>query len=395
MMTDNKIVFLGGARTAVGTFGGTLAKVPTHELGAHAMKAALSRSNVPAEKIDEVIIGCVGQVGEEAFLARRIALKAGARDDSNAMTVNRLCGSGLQAVQSAALELRSGDSKYVVAGGAENMSLQPFLDYGARDGWRLGSRTLIDGTQSLVTDPFGNYPMGNTAEAVAAEFNVSRKDQDEFAAESQRRAAAAQEAGFFNEEIEAIEVKERHNTVIFDKDEHPRAGSTFEKLSTLRPAFIKDGTVTAGNSSGINDAAAALVMTTASTAHDDGLSPIGELVAFARAGIRPEIMGYAPKLATERVLEKAGLTTEDMDWIEVNEAFAAQAVAVVRDLGLDPEKVNPLGGAIALGHPVGATGSILTLRTLIQMKRTGGELGLITMCIGGGQAVAAIVRVLN
>ncbi|ALC07115.1 Acetyl-CoA acetyltransferase [Corynebacterium deserti GIMN1.010] len=394
-MTDNKIVFLGGARTAVGTFGGTLAKVPTHELGAHAMKAALSRSNVPAEKIDEVIIGCVGQVGEEAFLARRIALKAGARDDSNAMTVNRLCGSGLQAVQSAALELRSGDSKYVVAGGAENMSLQPFLDYGARDGWRLGSRTLIDGTQSLVTDPFGNYPMGNTAEAVAAEFNVSRKDQDEFAAESQRRAAAAQEAGFFNEEIEAIEVKERHNTVIFDKDEHPRAGSTFEKLSTLRPAFIKDGTVTAGNSSGINDAAAALVMTTASTAHDDGLSPIGELVAFARAGIRPEIMGYAPKLATERVLEKAGLTTEDMDWIEVNEAFAAQAVAVVRDLGLDPEKVNPLGGAIALGHPVGATGSILTLRTLIQMKRTGGELGLITMCIGGGQAVAAIVRVLN
>lgn len=260
-MTDNKIVFLGGARTAVGTFGGTLAKVPTHELGAHAMKAALSRSNVPAEKIDEVIIGCVGQVGEEAFLARRIALKAGARDDSNAMTVNRLCGSGLQAVQSGALELRSGDSKYVVAGGTENMSLQPFLDYGARDGWRLGSRTLIDGTQSLVTDPFGNYPMGNTAEAVAAEFNVSRKDQDEFAAESQRRAAAAQEAGFFNEEIEAIEVKQRRNTIIFDKDEHPRAGSTFEKLSTLRPAFIKDGTVTAGNSSGINDAAAALVMT--------------------------------------------------------------------------------------------------------------------------------------
>lgn len=394
-MTDNKIVFLGGARTAVGTFGGTLAKVPTHELGAHAMKAALSRSNVPAEKIDEVIIGCVGQVGEEAFLARRIALKAGARDDSNAMTVNRLCGSGLQAVQSAALELRSGDSKYVVAGGTENMSLQPFLDYGARDGWRLGSRTLIDGTQSLVTDPFGNYPMGNTAEAVAAEFNVSRKDQDEFAAESQRRAAAAQEAGFFNEEIEAIEVKQRRNTIIFDKDEHPRAGSTFEKLSTLRPAFIKDGTVTAGNSSGINDAAAALVMTTASTAHEDGLSPIGELVAFARAGIRPEIMGYAPKLATERVLEKAGLTAADMDWIEVNEAFAAQAVAVVRDLSLDPEKVNPLGGAIALGHPVGATGSILTLRTLIQMKRTGGELGLITMCIGGGQAVAAIVRVLN
>lgn len=394
-MSDNKVVFLGGARTAIGTFGGTLAKVPTHELGAHALKAALKRTNIPAEKIDEVIIGCVGQVGEEAFLARRIALKAGLRDDSNAMTVNRLCGSGLQAVQSAALELRSGDSKYVVAGGAENMSLQPFLDYGARDGWRLGSRTLIDGTQSLVTDPFGQYPMGNTAEAVATKFDISRQAQDEFAAESQRRALAAQEAGYFNEEIEAIEVKQRRDIITFDKDEYPRAGSTFEKLSSLRPAFIKDGTVTAGNSSGINDAAAALVMTTESTAKQEALQPIGELVAFAKAGINPEIMGYAPKLATERVLAKAGLVAADMDWIEVNEAFAAQAVAVVRDLNLNAEKVNPLGGAIALGHPVGATGSILTLRTLTQLRRTGGEFGLITMCIGGGQAVAAIVRVLN
>ena len=392
-MSEDKVVFLGGARTAVGTYGGTLSQVPNHKLGAHAMKAALDNANVPAETIDEVIIGCVGQVGEEAFLARRIALEAGARDDSTAMTVNRLCGSGLQAIQSAALELRTGDSRYAVAGGAENMSLQPFLDYGARDGWRLGDRTIIDGTKSLITDPFGQYPMGNTAEAVATEFGISREEQDAFAAQSQQRAAKAQEEGLFDAEIAPIEVSKKRETITFAKDEHIRPGSNVEKLSKLRPAFVKDGTVTAGNSSGINDAAAALVLSLESRAHADGLEPIGELVAFAKAGIRPEIMGYAPKLATERVLAKSGLTLDQIDWIELNEAFAAQAVAVVRDLGMDPEKVNPLGGAIALGHPVGATGSILTLRTLVNLKRTGGEYGLVTMCIGGGQAVAAILRV--
>ncbi|MGD7003770.1 thiolase family protein [Corynebacterium halotolerans] len=392
-MSEDKVVFLGGARTAVGTYGGTLSQVPTHQLGAHAMKAALENVDVSAETVDEVVIGCVGQVGEEAFLARRIALGAGARDDSTAMTVNRLCGSGLQAVQSAALELRTGDARYAVAGGAENMSLQPFLDYGARDGWRLGDRTVIDGTKSLITDPFGQYPMGNTAEAVATEFGISREEQDIFAAESQRRATKAQEDGLFDAEIAPIEISRKRENITFAKDEHIRPGTSAEKLSKLRPAFVKDGTVTAGNSSGINDAAAALVLSLESTAQADGLQPIGELVAFAKAGIRPEIMGYAPKLATERVLEKSGLTLEQIDWIELNEAFAAQAVAVVRDLGMDPEKVNPLGGAIALGHPVGATGSILTLRTLINLKRTGGEYGLVTMCIGGGQAVAAIIRV--
>lgn len=392
-MSEDKVVFLGGARTAVGTYGGTLSQVPTHQLGAHAMKAALENVDVSAETVDEVVIGCVGQVGEEAFLARRIALGAGARDDSTAMTVNRLCGSGLQAVQSAALELRTGDARYAVAGGAENMSLQPFLDYGARDGWRLGDRTVIDGTKSLITDPFGQYPMGNTAEAVATEFGISREEQDIFAAESQRRATKAQEDGLFDAEIAPIEISRKRENITFAKDEHIRPGTSAEKLSKLRPAFVKDGTVTAGNSSGINDAAAALVLSLESTAQADGLQPIGELVAFAKAGIRPEIMGYAPKLATERVLEKSGLTLEQIDWIELNEAFAAQAVAVVRDLGMDPEKVNPLGGAIALGHPVGATGSILTLRTIINLKRTGGEYGLVTMCIGGGQAVAAIIRV--
>lgn len=391
-MSKEKIVFLGGARTAVGTFGGALSHVPTHKLGAHAMAAALEKSKVSAETIDEVVIGCVGQVGEEAFLARRIALQAGARDDSNAMTVNRLCGSGLQAVQSAAMELKSGDSRYAVAGGAENMSLQPFLDYGARDGWRLGDRNLIDGTKSLVTDPFGKYPMGNTAEAVAREFRISRVQQDEFAAESQRRAAHAQHGGLFDNEISPIEIAKNRETIVFEKDEHIRPNTSVEKLAKLRPAFSKEGSVTAGNSSGINDAAAALVLTLDSTAKSDGLKPIGELVAFSKAGIRPEIMGYAPKFATERVLEKTGLSLKQIDWIELNEAFAAQAVAVIRDLNMDRDKVNPLGGAIALGHPVGATGSILTLRTLLNLKRTDKEYGLITMCIGGGQAVAAIVR---
>lgn len=392
-MAKDQVVFLGGARTAVGAYGGTLSQVPNHQLGSHAVQAALDNAGVGAEAIDEVVIGCVGQVGEDAFLARRVALAAGVREDSTAMTVNRLCGSGLQAVQSAAQELRSGDSRYAVAGGSENMSLQPFLDYGARDGWKLGDRKVLDGTKSLITDPFGQYPMGNTAEAVATEFGISRQEQDEFAAESQRRAAKAQEEGLFDSEIAPIEVAQRRETITFAKDEHIRPSSSIEKLAKLRPAFVKDGTVTAGNSSGINDAAAALVLSLRSTAEADGLQPIGELVAFAKAGIRPEIMGYAPKLATERVLEKAGLTLDQIDWIELNEAFAAQAVAVIRDLGMNPEKVNPLGGAIALGHPVGATGSILTLRTLHNLKRTGGEYGLITMCIGGGQAVAAIVRV--
>lgn len=395
-MTDttnpNAPVFLSGARTAVGSFGGNLAGVPNHELGAHSTRAALQRAGVPAESVDEFIYGCVGQVGGDAFLARRISLASGARDSSTAMTVNRLCGSGLQAVQSAAQELATGQSRYVIAGGAENMSAQPFLDYGARDGWRLANRTVIDGTLSLVTDPFGNYPMGTTAEAVAREFNVSREEQDAFAAESQRRAADAQEAGLFSDEIEPLEVRKRRDTVIVDSDEHPRPGTTVEKLAKLRPAFDPEGSVTAGNASGINDAGAALVMTTRATAAADGVRPIGELVGFAKAGVRPEIMGYAPRYAVEKVLSQTELALSDIGWIELNEAFASQAVAVSRDLGLDPEKVNPLGGAIALGHPIGATGAILTLRTLLNLHRTGREFGLVTMCIGGGQAVAAVLR---
>lgn len=391
---DDRIVFVAGARTAVGKYGGSLSGVDNHLLGAHAFKEALARAEITAEVIDEVIVGCVGQVGGDAFLARRIAVEAGVRPDSTAMTVNRLCGSGLQAVHSAAVELSRRESQVVMAGGSENMTRQPFMDFQARNGWRLGDHTLVDGTMSLVTDPFSGGPMGLTAENVARKYGITRQDQDEFAALSQARAAQAQEAGLFEAEIAPITVRQGKNEVVFDKDEHLRSGTTVETLAKLRPAFMKDeqASVTAGNSSGINDGAAMLVMTTESHAREQGMPILGELVDFTKAGVTPDIMGYAPKLAIEKLLERNSLKVSDIDWVELNEAFAAQAVAVIRDAGLDPEKTNPMGGAIALGHPVGATGSILTLRTLLALKRTDAELGMVTMCIGGGQGVAALIR---
>lgn len=389
-----KIVVIEGARTAVGKYAGSLSGIPNHIMGSIAMKEAVKRAGVAADAVDEVIVGCVGQIGGDAFLARRIALEAGVRNDSTAFTVNRLCGSGLQAIQSGAMELRAGDSKIVVAGGSENMSRQPFMDFEARNGWKMGNHTLIDGTMSLVTDPFGSYPMGVTAENVAEKFGISRADQDEFAARSQALAAKAQGEGLFQPEIVDVVVKERKSERIFNEDEHLRPTSTVEKLAKLRPAFKEGGSVTAGNSSGINDAAAMLVLTTESVAKAEGLQPIAEFVSFAKAGVEPEIMGFAPALAIPRALEKAGLSLGDIEWIELNEAFAAQALSVIRDQNLDMDKTNPLGGAIALGHPVGATGAILSLRTIYNLRRTGKEFGMVTMCIGGGQGVAAIFKAL-
>lgn len=389
---SEKTVIVAGARTPVGTFGGALAAVPNHELGAHAVRHAVERAGIDVKAVDEFVLGCVGQVGGDAFIARRVALAAGARPSSTALAVNRLCGSGLQAVATAALELRAGDADVVVAGGSENMSRQPFLDYEARNGWRLGDHTLVDGTLSLVTDPWGRYPMGATAERVAERFDVSRQAQDEFAAESQRRAQEALDAGTVREEIAPITVLERKGERVVDTDEHPRAGITVEKLAAMRPAFAAGGSVTAGNSSGINDAGAALVVTTERVARERGLEVLGELVGFATAGLEPEIMGYAPRYAIEKVLSRTGLTLDDIGWIELNEAFAAQAVAVIRDAGLDPERTNPLGGAIAWGHPIGATGTILALRALLAQRRHGIEHSLVSMCIGGGQAVAAVFR---
>jgi acetyl-CoA C-acetyltransferase len=386
------VVIVGGARTAIGTYGGSFKDTPAVELGAAAVRAALERSGVSSAEVDEVVLGCVGQVGSDAFNARRVALAAGLPISSNAYNVNRLCGSGLQAIWSAAMEITCGEADIVVAGGDENMSMQPFLDYGARQGYRLADRTAVDGTLSLVTDPWGRYPMGVTAERVADRFHVSREEQDDFAFLSQSRAREAIAAGLFDDEIVGVEVTERRSTRVVTADEHPRPDTTREKLGRLAAVFSDGGTVTAGNSSGINDAAAALVVMKESVARARGLRPLGRLLAMAKGATEPEIMGYAPTFAIGRVLTKLKMTVADLDVVELNEAFAAQSVAVIRDAKLDPDRVNPHGGAIALGHPIGATGAILTLKLLYDLRRRQAELGMVTMCIGGGQALAAVYQ---
>jgi acetyl-CoA C-acetyltransferase len=384
----DRIVLVGGARTAIGRFGGALKDVDAHDLGAAVIREALTRSRVEPEEVDEVVVGQVGQVGPDAYNARRCTIGAGIPPRATAMNVNRLCSSGLQAILTGAQEILTGQATVVVAGGNESMSRQPFLDYGARDGFRLGSRELVDGTLSLVTDPFGRYPMGETAERVAERYGVSRADQDAFAARSQERALAAIEAGAFDEEI--LPIQPPRADAPFARDEHPRAGTTLDSLGKLRPVFREGGTVTAGNSAGINDGAAAVVVMRASEAERRGLRPRLRLVSWAVSGIEPELMGYAPALAIPAALEKAGLTRDEIDVVELNEAFAAQAVAVVRDVGLDAEKVNLTGGAIALGHPVGATGAILTVKLMYALERLGKRRGIVTMCVGGGQGMAAV-----
>jgi acetyl-CoA C-acetyltransferase len=395
MPSSDSVVIAAGARTPIGTFGKAFAGVPAHELGAAAIRAALQRARVKPGEVDEVVLGCVGQVGPDAFNARLAALAAGVPASATAMNVNRLCGSGLQAIYTGAAEILLDQASVVVAGGDENMTRQPFLDYAARDGYRLGHRTVIDGTLSLITDPWGDYPMGVTAENVARRYDVSRADQDEFALRSQQRAAAAIQAGLFDQQITPVTVTERKAERLVDRDEHPRPDTTLDKLASLRPVFADGGTVTAGNASGINDAGAAVVLMRASTAAARGVTPLGEFVCFATAGIEPEIMGYAPTFAIARVLDQAGLRPDQLGVVELNEAFAAQAVAVIRDAKLDPEIVNPNGGAIALGHPIGATGAILTIKLLDEMRRRGSEWGLVSMCIGGGQAVAAVLRLIS
>jgi len=387
---ERDVVIVGAARTPIGRFGGALADVPAHELGAVAVRGALARATVGAADVEEVILGQVGQVGADAYNARRVAVTAGIPVTSTAMNVNRLCGSGLQAVITAAHSIRNGDAVTVVAGGNESMSGQPFLLYGERLGFRLGDRTAVDGTMSLVTDPFGGYAMGETAEQVADRFGVDRLAQDEFAYVSQQRAGQAIKEGRFRDQIEPVSVASRAGTMSVDTDEHPRPDITREDLAKLRPAFRENGTVTVGNSSGINDGAAALVLMGADAARRRGMPARARLVASAVCGIEPGIMGYAPVAAVQKALDRAGLDAEDLDVIELNEAFAAQAVAVIRDSQLDESKVNPNGGAIALGHPVGATGAILTVKLLAELERSGGRYGLVTMCIGGGQGIAAI-----
>lgn len=390
-MTEHRVVILGGARTPIGSFAGTLSAVDAHELGAAAVTEALRRAHVTADQVGEVIMGCISQVGPDAYNARRVALAAGLANGVPAFNVNRLCGSGLQAIWSGAQQLLWGGVDAVVAGGNESMSRTPFLDFSSRSNARLGNREMLDGTLAILTDPFSKKHMGVTAENVAQRYGVSRVEQDEFAVESQRRAASSAAQVAFAEEIVAVSSGGRQSVVV-ERDEHPKPATTLETLAGLRPAFAAGGTVTAGNASGINDGAAATVLMRESTARERGLSGLATLEAVATAAIEPELMGYAPVLALQRLWQQTGLAPSDVDVIELNEAFASQAVAVIRDAGLDPETVNPYGGAIALGHPVGATGAILTVRAALDLDRRDLEYAVVTMCIGGGQALAALLR---
>ena len=390
-MDQTRIVLVNGARTPVGSFGGVFKDVPGFELGATAARGALARSGVSPAEVREVVMGCIGQVGPDAYNARRVAIAAGLPTNTPAYTVNRLCGSGLQAIWSAAMEMRWNDLDITLAGGDESMTRMPFYDFGARAGYKLGDHSLVDGTLMMLTDPFHGIHMGVTAENVAAKYGVSRAEQDEFALESQRRAATPEAAAAFAEEIVPVEVGGRKPFTV-TTDEHPKPDTTLEGLAKLRPAFERDGTVTAGNASGINDGAAAVVLATEQAAADRGLTPLVTLEAVTTAAMEPELMGYAPVLALQSLFAKTGLSPADIDVVELNEAFASQAVAVIRDAKLDAGRVNPYGGAIALGHPVGATGAILSLRVAKHLARHDLETGIVTMCIGGGQALAALFR---
>jgi acetyl-CoA C-acetyltransferase len=385
------VVVVGAARTPIGKYAGAFATVPAHELGAAAVKAALSRAQVSREAVDEVIMGCIAQVGPDAYNARRVSIAAGIPVSSTAVTVNRLCGSGLESILNGAMQLQVGASDVVVAGGDENMTRVPFLMPEGRAGFRLGDRTLMDGTLAMLTDPWSNQLMGATAEAVARAHSVSRLDQDTWAALSQQRAVAAMARGVFTEQIVAIDVLlGKGKTTTVDTDEHPRAGTTVETLASLVPSFAKDGTVTAGNSSGINDGAAAVVLMREDDAKRDGRLPMLRLRAWARGALEPGLMGFAPAIAIPRALAKAGMSITDLDVVELNEAFAAQVVAVMRATNMTEEQTNPNGGAIAFGHPVGATGAILTTRLAYYLRDQNLQAGMVTMCIGGGQALAAI-----
>ena len=386
------IVILSGARTAIGTFGGSLAGIPPILLGATAARSALERAGVEGAQIGHVAYGhVINTEPRDMYLSRVAAMEAGIPETTPAMNVNRLCGSGAQAIVSVIQSLAMGDADFGLAGGAESMSRSPHILPTARWGQKMGDTSGADMMLGALNCPFGTGHMGVTAENVAAEHDIRREAQDSLALESQNRAAAAIADGRFADQIVPIEVKVRRETKVFDTDEHPKA-TTLDALSGLRAVFQKDGTVTAGNASGINDGAAALVLATADAADGAGLKPRARVLGYAHAGVRPQVMGIGPVPAVQNLFEKTGLSVADFDVIESNEAFAAQALAVNRALGLDPARVNPNGGAIALGHPVGATGAIITVKALYELERIGGSRALITMCIGGGQGIALAIE---
>lgn len=391
-MSASDIVILSGARTAIGTFGGSLAAVPPIQLAATVTRAALDRAGVAPDRIGQVVFGhVINTEPRDMYLSRVAMLEAGIPHTTPAMNVNRLCGSGAQAIVSAAQALMLGDADFAVAGGAESMSRSPYVVPSARFGAKMGDQVMLDMMTGALTCPMGTGHMGVTAENVAAEHDITREQQDAFAMESQRRAAAAIAAGHFKDQIVPVEVKSRKGMVAFDTDEHPK-DTSLEKLAGLNAVFQKGGSVTAGNASGINDGAAALVMARADAAERAGLTPRARILGYAVAGVRPEVMGIGPVPAVEALMARTGLKAGDFDVIESNEAFAAQALAVNKGLGLDPARVNPNGGAIALGHPVGATGAILMVKAIHELERTGGRTALITMCIGGGQGIAIAIR---
>jgi len=391
MNTLPEVVVLSATRTAIGRYGGGLAGVPPCDLAATVVREAVRRAGIEPADVGHAVLGNVIHTEtRDMYLARVAAVNGGLPVTTPAFTVNRLCGSGLQAIVSAAQAIRLGDADAAVAGGAESMSRGQYWVPGLRWGQRMQDGVVIDAVVGALTDPFASCHMGVTAENVAAEYGISRADQDALAVQSHRRAAAAAQAGYFAEQITPVQAPARKGTVEVVADEHIRPDTSAESMARLRPAFADDGTVTAGNASGVNDAAAAVVLASSGYAASHGLQSLGRLVAYSHAGVEPRIMGIGPIPATRKVLDRTGLKVDEIDVFEVNEAFAAQALAVIRELGLPPERTNPNGSGISLGHPIGATGAILVVKALYELRRVGGRYALVTMCIGGGQGIAAI-----
>ena len=388
-----KIVLAGACRTAIGVMGGTLSTTPATDLGAIVIKEALNRAGVPADQVDQVYMGCVIQAGQGQNVARQASIKAGLPIETPAVTINVVCGSGLNCVNMAAEMIAAGDADIVVAGGMENMSMAPYAVMQGRYGYRMNDGKLVDTmVHDALWDAFNDYHMGITAENICEKWGLTREELDKFAATSQQKAVAAQESGAFDKEIVPVEVKKKKETIVFAKDEGPRPGTTAEGIAKLRPAFKKDGIVTAANSSGINDGAAAIVVMSEEKAKELGVKPMATWVAGALAGVAPEIMGIGPVAATKKVMARTGMKIEDFDIIEANEAFAAQSVAVAHDLGFNNDILNVNGGAIALGHPVGASGCRILVTLLHEMEKRDAKKGLATLCVGGGMGCAAIVE---
>jgi acetyl-CoA C-acetyltransferase len=387
------VVIVAAARTAVGKFGGSLAKIPASELGAHVIKGLLAQTGIDPNLISEAILGQVLTAGVGQNPARQAVIKAGLPNAIPAYTINKVCGSGLKATHLATQAIKCGDANIIIAGGQENMSAAPHVLNGSRDGFRMGDVKMID---SMIVDGlwdvYNQYHMGQTAENVAKKYEISRAEQDEFALQSQLKAEAAQKAGKFKDEILPLEIVQKKGSIVFDTDEYVKAGSTLEALAGLRPAFAKDGSVTAGNASGLNDGAAAVIMMSASQAKQLGLTPLARIKAYASSGIDPSVMGMGPVSASKLCLKKAGWTPQDLDLLEINEAFAAQAIAVNREMGWDTSKINVNGGAIAIGHPIGASGARILVTLLHEMIRRDAKKGLASLCIGGGMGVALAVE---